>query len=258
MVTHLQVTDLTFASGGQLVVSNVTLGAKLGKHERLQGLAIKRQADWWSGYAHIGDYHGGAYECEFVSPYTKSAGNVDSPIFVLLQDWSSDERLSGPLDADAQRLGLTPALPTNRRLNELLLRHFDRQLADVYATNLFPFIKLGGLSATIPFGDLVRAAREYAIPQIEIVEPRLVVCLGKATFDASRVACGGRRASSMDEAINSPFRKCGSVVWAQAHTGSLGQNNRNRGGENRVEQDWQRMRRQLADREREHQICSVL
>jgi restriction system protein len=215
----------------------------MGKHERLRALSTKRRADRWPGHACIGDYHDGAYECEFVSPYTKSAGNVDSPILVLLQDWSSDERLRGPLDADAQRRGLTPTLPANRRLNELLRRHFGRKLAEVFATNLFPFIKKGGLSATIPFEDLVRAAHEYALPQIEIVEPRLVVCLGKATFNAIRIACGGRRARNMEEAISSPFAREACLVWAQAHTGSLGQNNRNRGGVNRVEQDWRRMRR---------------
>ena len=58
----------------------------MGKHERLRALAAKRRADRWPGYRCIGDCHDGAYDCEYVSPYTKSAGNVDSPILVLLQD----------------------------------------------------------------------------------------------------------------------------------------------------------------------------
>ena len=113
-----------------------------------------------------------------MSPYTKSARNHDAPIFVLLQDWSSEDRLNGPLDQDAIEHGHTPSLPTNRRLNQLLGRFFNVTLADTYATNLFPFIKPGSLSAPIPFKDLVRAAREYALPQISIVGPRLVICLG--------------------------------------------------------------------------------
>jgi hypothetical protein len=40
-------------------------------------------------YSGIGDYHDGAYECERVSPYTKTAGNVDADVMVLLQDWAS-------------------------------------------------------------------------------------------------------------------------------------------------------------------------
>jgi restriction system protein len=120
----------------------------------------------WPGYGQIGDYHDGAYECDFVSPYTKSAGNVDAEIFVLLQDWSSDEALRGPLDPDCARYGLTKIFQTNKRLIELLRHHFDVELGDVYATNLFPFIKKGNMSSSIPMRDLVRAAQEFALPQL--------------------------------------------------------------------------------------------
>lgn len=115
----------------------------------------------------------------------------------------------------------------------------------MYATNLLPFIKMGGLSASISLCDLVRAAREYALPQVEIVEPRLVICLGKVTFNALQATCDRPKSKTMEEAIDSPFSVGFRRIWAQAHTGSLGQNNRNRGGVNRVEQDWERMRRQF-------------
>ena len=62
----------------------------MDKHAALLELAHRRQAARWPPYKYIGDYHGGAYECEFVSPYTKSAGNRDAKLMVLLQDWSSD------------------------------------------------------------------------------------------------------------------------------------------------------------------------
>ena len=191
------------------------------------------------GYGQIGDYHDGAYECDFVSPYTKSAGNVDAEIFVLLQDWSSDEALRGTLDSDCVLYGLTRTLPTNKRLVELLRHHFGVELGDVYATNLFPFIKRGGISSSIPMGDLIRAAQEFALPQIQIVRPKLVVCLGLNTFNAIRIACGHSPARPMAEAIASPFTFDESRVWCQAHTGARGQNNR---GRERVAEDWRKMR----------------
>ena len=43
------------------------------KHKQLLELAQKRQRSRWNGYKCIGDYHGGIYECDYVSPYTKSA-----------------------------------------------------------------------------------------------------------------------------------------------------------------------------------------
>ncbi len=85
-----------------------------------------------------------------MSPYTKTAGNVDARIFVLLQDWSSNDRLRGPIDCDAVEFGYMRSLPTNKKLEELLLTHFWECLRSVYATNLFPFVKMGSLSKPIP------------------------------------------------------------------------------------------------------------
>jgi restriction system protein len=160
---------------------------------------------------------------------------------VLLQDWSSEERLSGPLDEDARDIGHTPSLDTNRNLQDLLFTHFGLALREIYATNLFPFIKPGPMDAEIPMADLVRAAKEFALPQIEIVEPRISVCLGLHTFNAVRAACGARRVSNIEQGVSSPFSHGVSQIWCQAHTGRLGKNNRNRGGVDRVSQDWARM-----------------
>jgi restriction system protein len=148
------------------------------KRTQLLKLARRRQVTRLPGYKCIGDYHNSAYECDLVSPYTKSAHNVDATVMVLLQDWSCDERLRGPFDSEAQQLGYTPDLPTNRNLKGLLLTHFGLNLWDVYATNVFPFVKSGGMCARIPMSDLENAARDFALPQIRIVKPRIAVCLG--------------------------------------------------------------------------------
>ena len=68
---------------------------QLPKKSRLLALAKKRQQAKREGYKNIGDYHSGRYECDFVSPYTKTASNVDSPLLIMLQDWASDDFLSG-------------------------------------------------------------------------------------------------------------------------------------------------------------------
>jgi restriction system protein len=210
----------------------------MNKQSLLLALAQKRKATHWPEYSPIGDYHDGVYECDFVSPYTKTAGNVDADIMVMLQDWSSARSLEGPLDLDCVRYGLTRTLPTNRRLAELLQSYFQVGLGDVYATNLFPFIKAGGISSSIPVRDLVRAAQEFALPQIRIVQPKLVVCLGLNTFNALSVACSHTPAQRIEGAIASPFTIDATRVWCQAHTGARGQNNR---GRERVSRDWRKM-----------------
>jgi hypothetical protein len=213
----------------------------MDKHARLLELGRLRQESRWPGYKCIGDYHGGVYECDFVSPYTRSAHNVDAEVMILLQDWSSDDVLSGPYLHARRTVGHDPDRATNKRLKELLHRYFELELKDVYATNVFPFVKLGAMNRSIAMRDLVRAAREFALPQIEIIGPRLAVCLGKAAFDAVALAAGHRRTKSLAEAIASPFEIGRTLVWCQAHTGQLGTLARNRTGADQVARDWTRM-----------------
>jgi hypothetical protein len=210
------------------------------KREALKLLAQKRQGTRWKGYRCIGDYHGGAYECDFVSPFTKSAGNVDSPLMVILQDWSSDDAICGGFDPDSRDYGHSTGLPTNVKLKELLGEHFGVGLERIYATNLFPFIKMGEMGRAIPRKDLVRAAEEFTAPEIRIVNPKLVICLGLATFNAIREVAGLDPVHRVASAITAPFSLGTSVVWCQAHTGGRGQAMRNR-GRKRVSGDWKRM-----------------
>ena len=212
------------------------------KRQRLLELARLRQRARWDGYHSLAEYHEGAYECDWVSPYSKTAGNVDAEVFILLQDWSSDDELRGRFDSGSAELGHTPAFPTNRNLKRLLRMTFDLGLGDVFGTNLFPFIKPGGISTRIQNRDLDRAALEFALPQVRIVEPEVVVCLGLVTFNAVRRACHQAACLRMDEAIDSPFKFDTSWMWCQAHTGALGQNNR---GKERVVADWQRMKAEV-------------
>jgi restriction system protein len=213
----------------------------MNKETMLKEIAIKRQNSRWNGYKCISDYHNGIYECEYVSPYTKSANNVNSPIMVFLQDWSSDERLSKEIDISAVKFGHSPELPTNKNLKMLLKEHFELNLEDIYATNVFPFIKIEGMSQKIPDKDMIKAAIEFAIPQIEIIKPVIAICLGLPAFNAIRKASGLSKVNTIDIGINLPFKISSTEIWCQAHTGALGRNNRNKNGINRVDKDWARM-----------------
>ena len=208
------------------------------KLDRLVELARLRQQTRWDGYACLADYHQGAYECNWVSPYSKTAGNIDAAIFVMLQDWSSHDALAGPVDERRQRLGYTPDLPANLNLKRLLLDTFWLTLQDVFGTNLFPFIKPGNRSARLPMKDLRHAARKFGVPQVEIVQPVLVICMGLDTFNAVRDACGLLPCRKLADAIDSPFTHGKVRLWCQAHPGVLGQNNR---GRSHVQRDWRSM-----------------
>src|SRR6266446_4493962 len=155
----------------------------MNKHTALHKLAKKRKGARWCGFKCIADYANGAFDCDHVSPYTKSADNVDADIFVMLQDWCSDDWLSKEKNRkhydNLVRYGLCPSLPANMKLTSLLREVFSLELRDTYATNLVPFIKPGKMNANIDRRVMIDAAREFGLPQIKIVQPKLVICLGQ-------------------------------------------------------------------------------
>src|SRR5262249_1961624 len=203
------------------------------KRLQLLKLAEKRKRSRWKGYNCIGDYHDGAFECEFVSPYTKGAPNFDSEIMVILQDWACHEELSRETATDdpiGMSVGHDPNRKTNKKLISLLKNYLGVELKDIYATNIFPFVKFGSMSEKIPLSDLCRAAEEFALPQIKIIRPKLVVCLGLKTFKAICLASGKKPPSTLASAIESPFLLGESVIWCQAHPGGRAANRSARSG----------------------------
>ena len=214
----------------------------MDKQHALLNLARKRQATRYEGYTAIGDYDDGVWECDYISPFSLSSHNADAEILIILQDWCSEQSFDMPVCRETLSLGHTPSVRTNINLKRLLQQHFGKALEDVYATNLFPFVKPGPMNAPIRAKDLARAASDFTLPLIDIVQPQIAVCLGIASFNALRKACGLKSVANVEEAVNSSFVHNHTRIFCQAHTGQLGQNNRNRGGVNRVERDWASMK----------------
>ena len=113
---------------------------------------------------------------------------------IVGQDWLGSKQLENdPPDPYIVRCGFDPKFPTNKKLDHLLECHFGVKRDTCYLTNLFPYIKKGGAGVRIPLKDLIECARRFTLREFEIVSPRLVVCLGLATFVALWRAAGGRR-----------------------------------------------------------------
>ncbi len=224
-----------------VVAAGVKLrGTDQAKSKALLQLACKRKSARLDGYACIGDFHDGAYECDHVSPWTKSGCNLDAEVMVVGQDWASADTLMGNGRPDPVRaqFGLNPKSPTNRNLDRRLREHLGLDRADCYLTNMVPFVKPGKKKARIRQREMERCAREFTLEEVRIVAPRLVLCLGLKTFKAFRVAAGLKKPRNMDEAVNSPFEFEGSTVYCVAHVGSQGENQR---GRDQVAADWQRI-----------------
>jgi restriction system protein len=190
------------------------------KHTLLLELAQNRQQATWprqAGFENLGDYQGGRFECDYVSPYSRTAGNVDSDLLLFLQDWTSDEPKSERELQAMQQYGRTPWRVTNKKLDHLLAVHFNRDIRQVYATNLFPFIKPGRMSDGIFRQYLERAASEFAKPHISILQPKLVVVFGRDASQALAHACDRRDCKTWFGPASAPFCIEGATVWSQPH-----------------------------------------
>lgn len=195
-------------------------------------------------YKKLGEFHDGQYDCDdWVVPWSITASNVDSQIMLIAQDWASEEFLNRPFDRLQARQGYHEGLPTNRRLFSLLKEYTSRNFSEVFATDVFPFAKSGGMTARLPRRDLVISAEQYALPQIEIVLPKLVICIGSATYNAVRGALGKAYVSIRSSLNEAPLTVCDSKVVAVTHTGGLGF--ATAGGFVGVEPQWSRIRHLL-------------
>lgn len=172
---------------------------------------------------------------DFVSPWTLGANAVDSDLMLVAQDWSSEDSLKKAEIAELCEFGRTPSLPTNKRIDSLLEEFFGRTFSSTFGTNLFPFIKQGSISSAIPMNDLMIAAREYCIPQIEIVEPRTVLVFGSGAFNALRRISGLSRTKLKD--IGTEFQIGKATVVGLPHPGGMG--TANAGGEVEVKKLWE-------------------
>lgn len=170
----------------------------MGKAERLRALAQQRRCDARKSYK--GDYRD-IKELfpdiddwdDFVSPWTKSAGNFESSLVLVGQDWGCEKRLLGANLAELRHYGMDRTLETNSNVAALLDSCFNKSFKDVFATNLFPFIKLGGMSAPVSNHDMRLAWRAYCLPQLQIVRPKTVLLFGANVLNAVRQSIGMKR-----------------------------------------------------------------
>jgi len=196
------------------------------KQKALKRLAKKRKKTRMNGYCVLSDFHDGTYECGYVSPWSISAHDVDTDVMVVGHDWSSEEWMKRPIDNESAQRGYSSKFRTNKNLFDLLDRHLNLKFDETYATNAFPFVKRGQSQGSIRSEDMTWAVQTFLLPQIEIIEPQLVICLGLAVYNALRRTCGHHTVATLTAAISEPFDYRCSKIVAVAHTGAFGPNNR--------------------------------
>ncbi|MCK1586937.1 uracil-DNA glycosylase family protein [Bradyrhizobium sp. 169] len=211
----------------------------------LSQLIAKRRTEAHTTYHHLHSFDGGIWDCKHVVPWTTSASNVDADLMIIGQDWASEQFLREPKYNTAERVsarlsaGQDEYLPTNRRLKSLLRTHCGLEFAQTYATDVLVFIKPGTMTGNVPMKDMLYCAETYTLPQIRIVKPRMVICLGAKTFNSVRRAMGMpdlKLSEACSPLAHSIDKGTGTEIYGVPHTGGLG--HANAGGMERVNQIW--------------------
>jgi uracil-DNA glycosylase len=217
----------------------------MNKLLELQKLVNKRreksagtvQSYYTRNYSKLGDFHEGVYDFDdHVVPYSKSAFNLNAKIMIILQDWASVNFLNKPVDEIQVKFGHDPKLPTNKNLFNLLTKFFNVSFEETYSTDVFPFIKSGDMGTPIPMKDMTQAAKHFVIPQIKIISPKIVVCLGSRTLNSIRKASGLKEVLISEPLEKMQFSIGNSVVVGAHHVGGLGTSRL--GGKKAQEKQW--------------------
>lgn len=213
----------------------------MDKQAAMATLIAKRRAEKDRGYHHLHQYDGGSWDFDHVVPWTKSACRLDADLMIIGQDWASDDYLrrnDDPMTRAARlRTGQDQHLATNRNLRSLLAAHFGLDFSQTFATNVLVFIKPGPMNNNVPMKDLRYCAAAYTIPQVQIVQPRMALCLGARTFNSVRSALNLARMSLHEACVPSAHTCVGRTeVYGVPHTGSWG--TKNAGGLQAVSAIW--------------------
>ena len=208
-------------------------------------VALRRREEPDERHHALHTFDGGAWDFNYVVPWTKAACNVDAKLMIVGQDWASEKSLNDPRHNTPDRKALRkqqgrdPHLPTNKNLERLLM-FFDLTWEKTYATDVSVFIKRDDITAKVPMRILKYCAAKFTIPQLRIVKPLMAVCLGGDTFNSLRLALGAPRLPLREVLRSNAYLvENGTEIHGVPHPGGLG--TASFGGQAGVDPIWKRL-----------------
>ena len=196
----------------------------------------------------------GRFDSHEIGGWTIWQGNLNARLMVVGQDWGDVKYLTKNGGRDR------PGNPTNKALCTLLssigihipLPEHSRGRGELYFTNAILCLKtVGGLQGDVEDSWFSNCGQKFLRPQIELLGPKVVVCLGKRAYEAVLASFGlPCRSRTLREAVESPHLERssgGAVIIPVYHCGARVQNAPPPRGRSLEQQrnDWVRVRRAL-------------
>lgn len=190
-------------------------------NKKLKDLAFLSKKNCPIGFKKVSDFQDGAFDHpDFLTPFTIGAHNINSKLMIVAQDWSSSKWLNNPENLKYASLGRDTTLATNKNLDEYL-KFFNLKFSDVYATNAFIYIKEGNMNAGIKKSFFRDSFELFLLPQIKIINPKIIICLGSMVFNEFRYQAGLKPAP-IKNGHKAPFKFLDAQIFGTFHTGGLG------------------------------------
>lgn len=126
------------------------------------------------------------FDTEHIGPWTAWQGRIDADVMVIAQDFGDERYFVANKGMD------TPSNPTNRALIKLLSIAGIAELCGdregfegtVFLTNVVLCLKQDGLQGEFSSAWANNCAKKFLLNQVQLVRPRIIVCLGVESFYA--------------------------------------------------------------------------
>jgi uracil-DNA glycosylase len=231
------------------------------KQERYSALVKERKAFDPSafGLTNPSKYEPQGYDSDEIGPWTLWAGDLDADLMVVGQDWGDENYFKDNHGMDK------PNNPTTVALSELLAgigkelpspppdrgQSNSRRKTGVFLTNALLWLKSGGMRAKLKEEWFDERALYFLREQIAIVEPRVVVGLGRHAYNAILRAYGlpvprGPLRTIVEASAGRELSGPNTLLFGVYHCGAYGRNINRLPDEQR--KDWQRIGRALKSR----------
>ena len=249
------------------------------KEQRYRSLVEDARKDYYSRPRPCnskGVYLTWVEDCHEINLWTYWQGirNFDAQIMLVGQDWGFPDQTSSIMqnikeinDGLREDYVFNRLNPTDKNLWKLfsvLGYDINQRCSDLFFTNYVLGYRSKGCSGNLK-KEWLMADAPYFSRLINIIEPKVVICLGKDTFEGVQYSCTGKRQhigryntfiESTQNPLTLPLLSGKTVaVFAVAHCGRIGTMNRNRTGKignlssdhslNRQIEDWMRIKAYL-------------
>lgn len=157
---------------------------KIEKYRKL--VEERKQCSLCQGLRNPAGISGGKWDSDQIGPWSLWQANLDAELVVVGQDWS-DVSYFRKWEGRDQPSGN----PTNENLQKLLntigiqiRKPRDPQDQIVFFTNIILCLKAGGLQAPVKDNWLKNCSSTFFVPLIEIINPKVVIALGKKVSES--------------------------------------------------------------------------